>query len=277
MTGFQPVVPQQGLAGWRFLERTVATQKAAFENSAEFRRDIAYFEENIRSAATVDKLVDDRRLLKVALGAFGLDEDLDKRAYIVKALSEGTEDDTAFANRMVDKRYHDFSTAFGYGNRSGARVDTPGFAQSILGAYKLHRFEVAVGESNESMRLAMTFVREIGEYANSTGADNSAWFSVIGNPPVSKVFQMAFGLPQSFGSLDVDKQREILKEKNEKLFGDTSIAVFSDNTKVEKMLRQFFLREQISNGTGGGTPGSTALTLLRDSANGMAQFFQLRI
>ena len=44
---FQPVIPLAGIAGWRFLERTQAKQQAAFEKSAELKRDIAYFEEKI--------------------------------------------------------------------------------------------------------------------------------------------------------------------------------------------------------------------------------------
>ena len=36
-------------------------------------------------------LVADRRLLKVALGAFGLEGEIDKKAFIRKVLEEGTD------------------------------------------------------------------------------------------------------------------------------------------------------------------------------------------
>jgi hypothetical protein len=277
MIGFQPIVPQTGYVGWRFLERTAETQRVAFEKSPELLRDLEYFKENISKATTAEDLVNDRRLLKVALGAFGLEGDLDKRAYVLKALVEGTDADDSFANRMVDKRYQELSKAFGYGNQFGARVERSDFAESIIAPYKVQKFEVAVGESDESMRMAMVFVREIGEFANSDSADESAWFKVMGNPPLRQIFETAFGLPKSFGLLDVDKQRDVFRDKARKLFGDSSLAVFGGSENVDKMLRTFFARKQISEGSGVGVPGATALTLLQNSAAGMASFFQSRL
>ena len=277
MIGFQPVVSQQGYAGWRFLERTIEPQKAAFEKSPEVLRDLEYFKQNIHNATSAEDLVNDRRLLKVALGAFGLEDDIDKRAYVLKALGEGTDDEKSFANRMVDSRYREFSKAFGYGNLLGAQVERTGFAERIMTQFKSHQFEVAVGEGNQSMRLALTFVREIADLANSEKADTSAWFEVMGNPPMRQIFEASFGLPKSFGSMDVDKQREILREKNDKMFGDGSLSVFRDPANVDKMLKMFFLRQQLSENSGMNAPGFAALTLLKSSANGMAQFFQSRL
>lgn len=277
MIGFQPVVPQSGYVGWRFLERTAESQRTAFEMSPELLRDLEYFKENISKATVAEDLVNDRRLLKVALGAFGLEDDLDKRAYVLKALVEGTDADDSFANRMVDKRYQEFSRAFGYGNFLGARVARSDFVESIVAPYKIQKFEVAVGESDESMRLAMVFVREIGALASSVNADDAAWFKVMGNPPMQKIFEMAFGLPKSFGLLDVDKQRDIFRDKARILFGDSSLAVFKEAENIDKLLRTFFARKQIFESLSFGAPGATALTLLRDSAVGMASFFQSRL
>lgn len=277
MTGFQPIVPHTGYVGWRFLERTVETQRMAFENSPELLRDLQYFKENIGKATTAEDLVNDRRLLKVALGAFGLEDDLNKRAYVLKALVEGTDVEDSFANRMVDKRYQKLSTAFGYGNVQGARVARSDFAESILTPFKIQKFEVAVGNSDESMRLAMVFVREIGEFAASENADNSAWFKIMGNPPMRQIFETAFGLPNSFGLLDVGKQRDIFRDKARMIFGDSSLAIFKESENVDKMLRTFFVRKQISESIGSDVRGSTALTLLKSSADGMARFFHSRL
>jgi len=277
VTGFQPIVPHTGYVGWRFLERTVETQRMAFENSPELLRDLQYFKENIGKATTAEDLVNDGRLLKVALGAFGLEDDLNKRAYVLKALVEGTDAEDSFANRMVDKRYQKLSKAFGYGNVQGVRVARSDFAESILTPFKIQKFEVAVGNSDESMRLAMVFVRQIGEFAASENADNSAWFKIMGNPPMRQIFETAFGLPNSFGLLDVDKQRDIFREKARMMFGDSSLAVFKEGENVDKMLRTFFVRKQISESNGSGVRGSTALTLLKNSADGMARFFHSRL
>ena len=277
MIGFQPVVSQQGYEGWRFLERTIEPQKAAFEKSPEILRDLEYFKLNVHKATSAQDLVNDRRLLKVALGAFGLGEDLDKRAYVLKALVEGTDDEKSFANRMVDSRYREFSRAFGYGNLLGAQVVHSEFSERVMSQYKGRQFEVAVGEGNQSMRLALTFVREIASFANSEKADTSAWFEVMGNSPIRQVFEASFGLPKSFGSLDVDKQREMLREKSGKMFGDSSLSAFRDPANVNKLLKMFFFHQQLAENSGLSAPGVVALTLLKSSANGMAQFFQSRL
>ncbi|MEE9453085.1 MAG: DUF1217 domain-containing protein [Paracoccaceae bacterium] len=277
MTGFQPIVPLSGYSGWQFLVRTADTQKTAFDNSAQMQRDIAYFKENIGKATTAKELVSDYRLLKIALGAFGLDDDIGKKAYVLKALEEGTDSDDAFANRIVDKRYRQFAKAFGYGNQFGAKVGQSNFAQSIITPYKTRQFEIAVGDSNQSMRLAMSFTREIPTFANSNSPDQAAWFEVMGNPPLKKIFETAFGLPRTFGAIDIDRQRQIFKEKSEKMFGSSSLEVFKDPANVEKLLRTFFVRKQIAEGPSNTAPGSTALTLLQNAASGMNSLFQSRL
>ena len=88
----------------------------------------------------------DRQLLKVALGAFGLDSEIDKKAFIRKILEEGTTAPTALANRLTDKSYHKLSAAFGFGDPGGANTGDDGFAAKIVEAYKTRAFEAAVGE-----------------------------------------------------------------------------------------------------------------------------------
>ena len=63
---FTPVIPFSGYSGWKFLEKTGAKQKASFEQSAQMKRDEAYFREKIGSVKTAADLVKDRRLLSVA-------------------------------------------------------------------------------------------------------------------------------------------------------------------------------------------------------------------
>ena len=101
---FQPLVPTGGLAGWRFLQRTYDTQFEAFNQSVSLQRDTDYFRENIGQVTTAEALVSDRRLLSVALGAFGLQDDVDNRYFIRKVLEEGSVNEDALAVRFADRR-----------------------------------------------------------------------------------------------------------------------------------------------------------------------------
>ena len=74
---FQPVIPLAGYAGWTFLKRTMEKQQAALQATPANQRDEAYFRANVGKVNSAKELVADRRLLKVALTAFGLEADID--------------------------------------------------------------------------------------------------------------------------------------------------------------------------------------------------------
>jgi hypothetical protein len=61
------------------------------------------------------------------------------------------------------------------------------------------------------MRLALYFDKRIQEIASTPTADTNGWFNVIGETPLATVFQTAFGLPSSFGNLNIDAQRDVYK------------------------------------------------------------------
>ena len=267
---FQPLVPLSGVAGLRFIERTQEAQQTVFNKSPSISREVEYFKENIHKAATADDLTSDYLLLKVALGAFGLDDDLSKKFFINKILDEGSEEPDAFANRLVDTRYRDLAETFGYGNLLGANVLQSEFADKIVEAYQTRQFERAVGESDNSLRLAMNFKREISDAASNDIALDTAWYQVMGNTPLRTVFETAFGLPTSVGALDVERQLELFKEKSRALFGDDSLTIFQDPENIDKLLNDFMVREQLNSGPVASTPGFSALSLLQNSSLGAA-------
>ncbi len=105
------------------------------KKSPVIQRDTDYFLENIGKIDTAEDLVNDRRLLSVALGAFGLDEDIDSKYFIRKVLEDGTLDPEALSNKLADKRYLDFSQAFGFGDYGiPPRTKVSDFATEIVDA-----------------------------------------------------------------------------------------------------------------------------------------------
>lgn len=266
---FTPLVPASGVIGLRLLSQTQEAQRAVFDRKPQLAREVQYFAEKIADIRTAEDLVADRRLLRVALGAFGRDEEIDKGAFLRKILAEGSEDPEAFANKLVDPRYVNFARAFGFGDILGARTGDVGFAADISAAYKERQFERAVGDQDPALRLALNFRREIATYANARDPENNAWFSAMGDVPVRTVFEGAFGLSSSFGQLDIDRQRDELKDLNNRFFGSKSLAVFQDPAEVETLINRFLVQRSIDDGPSPTTPGATALTLLSNAANGV--------
>ncbi|MEM6886505.1 MAG: DUF1217 domain-containing protein [Pseudomonadota bacterium] len=152
---FLPILPTNGIGGWQYLQRTYEDQLTVFENSPSVGRDIDYFRENIGNVTSAQDLVQDRRLLEVALGAFGLQEDIDNRFFIQKILEEGTTAQDSLANRFSDTRYREFSQAFSFGVGETSRIRSPDFLTEVLDGYKANSFEAAVGEQDEDMRIAL--------------------------------------------------------------------------------------------------------------------------
>ncbi|SMH42728.1 DUF1217 domain-containing protein [Maritimibacter sp. HL-12] len=260
--GFQPIVPFSGIAGWTFLQRTQHAQQKAFDATPEIQNDIAHFSERIGEITSARELVSDFRLMKVALGAFGLDDDLPNKALIRKVLEEGTRDLESFANRMVDKRYAALAEAFGF-DHDTPKNTLPGFASEVLDAYRTRQFEIAVGTQQQDMRLALSLERDLAAITTRDNSADGKWFSVMGSPPLRKVFETALGLPASLGALDIDQQLEVFRDRAGTVFGNGEIDQFSTPEAREKLNQLFLLRSQITAGQTSMSSGTIALTLLQ--------------
>lgn len=265
---YQPVVPFGGYAGWAFMERTRETQQAAFDNSTQIKRDVDYFAEKIGEVKTAEELVGDRRLLQVALGAFGLDEDINNKYFLQKVLEDGTLEDDALANKLSDKRYYALAQAFGFGDfGSTPRTTLSFFAEEITSSYKVKQFEIAVGNVNPTMRLAMGLDEALAAIAEKDTTDNGRWFSVMGQAPVREVFEVALGLPSSVGALDLDQQLGEFRERAQSRFGDGEVAQFADSEKRGELVQLFLLQSEL-RGLSESTVSSPALTLLQGQSSG---------
>lgn len=262
---FQPVIPLSGYTGWRFLERTLDKQQLAFNESAPVKRATDYFREKIGTIQTAEDLMKDRRLLTVALGAFGLDEDINNTFFIQKILQDGTIADDALANRLTDQRYREFSRAFGFGEQELPRTALATFADTLIDRYEARQFERAVGEQDNNLRIALNLSTALDDITTQNQSDNARWFGILGNPPVRQVFEGALGLPSSIARIDVDQQLETFKRRAASTFGTDNVADLMDPEAQEKLIRLFLVRSQLETGLSSSST-SIALTLLQGGA-----------
>jgi hypothetical protein len=260
---FQPVIPIGGLGGWRFLQQTYDSQFKTFTKGAQLKRDSDYFRENIAKVETAKDLVADRRLLTVALGAFGLQDDINSKFFIRKILEEGTTNEDSLANRFSDPRYKEMSQAFGFGPGETRKVNQPIFVENIIDQYEAIKFEIAAGNQNETMRFALYAQREMGDLANSEMSNNAKWFTLMGEPPLRKIFEKALNLPSSFGQIDIDQQLGVFKDLAKKEFGTDDLSIFSDPAKIQDLITKYVVRDQISQFNASFSSNAIALTLLR--------------
>lgn len=260
---FQPIVPTTGVAGWRFVQQTYDQQFTAFSKSPALARDTEYFRENIGSITSAEDLVKDRRLLTVALGAYGLQEDINSQFFIQKILEEGTSSSDTLANRFSDTRYKDLSRAFGFGPGELRAATLPGFAQNVISRFEANSFEVAAGETNPAIRVALYGQRELLELAVGDQSNDAKWFTILGDPPLRQLFEGALGMSSAIGQVDIDRQLEEFKDRAKSVFGTDDISVFSDKSTRDNAINRFVIRDQLDNFSGGQSSATIALTLLQ--------------
>lgn len=270
---FQPVIPISGYAGWRFLQRTVETQSESHAKAPMAQRDEAHFRARIAEIGSAADLVADRQLLRVALTAFGLADDLPNRAFIQRVLESPLDEPRNFASRLSDRRYTELARAFGFGGPDGPATAEPGFADRIIKAFHARQFEIAVGEQDESMRMALALQRDLAELAKRDIGDEAKWFRVLGTPSLRKVFESAFMLPTGFGQMDLDRQVSVLTDRTRRVFGDGGLAQFAEPEKMNGLIRRYFVGEQLRE-IQAATGPSAALTLLMDGQANMARLRQ---
>ncbi|MGR3824810.1 MAG: DUF1217 domain-containing protein [Salipiger marinus] len=128
---FAPSVLGTGLAGYSFLSRTRETQQALLAKSPVIARETTQFVEKLQEVQSSADLMADRSLLKVALGAFGLEDDLDNRAFISKILDSDLGDSRSLANRLADKRYLALAHAFNFAG-DGAELPQARSGEDVL-------------------------------------------------------------------------------------------------------------------------------------------------
>lgn len=256
-------IPLTGFAGWRFLRETRQQQEARLAASPTDARDLQAFKNRIGQMATATDLVQDRQVLRVALTAFGLEDDMRSRALVERVLSDGTVGRDALSNRLADRRYRALSEAFGFGPYEMPGRLQSDFVDRIAGAYLARRFEAEVGKVDEPLRLALNAERELSDFADRT--DSSAttlWYEVLATPPVRKVIEAALGFPASVAGLDLDRQIGLFREASRSAFGTDQLQELAQPDRLEPILRRYLARAGPETGTARTSRAAIALRLL---------------
>jgi hypothetical protein len=257
---FQPVIPFSGNSGWQFLQSTYDRQLESFSSSSQVKADRAYFTEKFAKPMTSEAFLDDKRLLRVAMTAFGLGGEEWKRGFIDKVLTESTDPESTFLARLNNAQYTAFAKAFTPVN--GKISVEPEALEKISAAYSSAAFEAAVGEVDDTMRLSLNYQSDIEGLMGNGSSQTAILYRILGDVPVRTVLEGALSLPSSMRSLDIDRQAEILKDALQSKMGINDVHDLADPEKVDQMLRRYHALQSLANGGGGTSSASNALTLL---------------
>lgn len=252
-----------GYSGWAFLKRTQESQMRTFKNSFEIRNDINHYTSKIDSVKNADDLINDHKLLKVSLGAFGLSDDINSQFFVKRILEGGTTSRDALSNKMADSRYKELSKFFSFGNPIPSGYTLKYKIEKITEDYAKVKFEEAIGEQDESIRIALFGNRTLQKIANNSISEKSKWLMILGNPPLRKIFETSLNLPSTFSQIDLDQQVRIITKKSRIKLKIKTPSDLKEKDLISSIIDKFILQSEIKNSSKNISSESIALSLLQ--------------
>jgi hypothetical protein len=238
------------------VERQGAALQARFEERRDIQADVAAFREKAPGFADVEALLKDRRALTMVLEAFQLESEIDKRGILRKILTEDPTGETALANRLTDRRWRELAAAFAPRQGQPPLGDAT-LVDSLVQKALTNRYEKAMGESNPGLREALYF-RRVAAQATSVP-------QLMGDSALLAVTRGALGLPEQFGLLEYEQQRDVITRR-------LDIASLQDPKEVKRMAQRYLAQSQAA------APSNPVLSLFDNSggAGGLAALATLR-
>lgn len=260
---YQPVIPLSGNGGWKFLQSTYDRQMQSLSNSPQVKADRSYLIEKFSEPVTTDAFLNDKRLLRVALTSFDLGGEEWKRGFIDKVLKEVGNPESTFLARLNNPKYTAFANAFKPVN--GKITITPEALDKIAAEFNKSTFETAVGNVDDSMRLALNYQSDIKSLMGNGSSETAILYRLLGDVPVRTVLETSLNLPTEIRKLPIERQAELLKTSLQKL-GLNDVKDLAEPEQVDKMIKRFHALQSVRDGAANYSPAANALTLLNGGA-----------
>lgn len=187
---------------------------------------------NITTITSIEELLANERMLNYGLTAFGLeDENLDKD-FLRKLLIDGPPDKSARPEKLLDRRLKAFADAFHFGDSGTVVPSFHNTRQGTVDAYLRQTLEIDAGAENQGVRLALYFERK------ATGIESA--LDILADPALTKVVQVALGIPSASSMQDIDKQAAEIERRLE-------LEDLKDPEKLDKFIRRFTMMWELEN------------------------------
>lgn len=203
----------------------------------------------------------------------GRGNNTDNLGFLQRVLGSDLSNPQSVAALSPDRRLLAFAEAFAFNPGIAEQRYPDGFADFIIQQYQERQFEVAVGESDVNLRLALSLDRELTAIGSQAVSNDAKWFQILGSPPLREVFQTAFNLPPEFASVDIDRQLVDLKARASRVFGTDDVRQLSQAETLDEVRRRFLALSQINAQVTSPSAQSAALAILQGAASGPGGLF----
>lgn len=238
------------------------------------QEDLDYLRSNFNLIDENLDIVLDPTLQDIILSAFGLPKDTFESSFVLNMMISDPSSPTSFVSTFNDPRWDDFVSVFGSTTASDGNTGLQKFQDEVVRRFIDRSFEIAVGQLDEDLRVALNFRSQVNDIATSSTVETAGWFTLLGDQAMRSVVDATFGLPAEFAQIDIDQQEATLRERSLSLFGVDNPSAFTNPVNVDLSLQRYFLRQQLDNGAVSGGSGFTALTLLQNTVGSISALNQ---
>lgn len=219
----------------------------------EVKRESDYFLKTIGNIKSMDAFLANDRVYRFAMKAFGLSDMIYAKAFVRKVLTDGIDSNKSFANQLADPRFRDFAATFNFKSTGSATTAFDKAQQGVVDKFLQSTLEQQAGQQNEGVRLALYFQRK------ASGVTSA--YSILADPALLKVAQVALGLPASTSAANIETQANLISSK-------IDIEHLDEPAVLSKFLTRFTSMWELNNGGSSGAANSIA-TLYGGSAQSL--------
>jgi hypothetical protein len=230
--------------GYQLIAKDIGKSLERVQSQPMVQRETEYYLDNISNVKSIKDFVADSRLFNYAMKAHGLEDMAYAKAFMVKALEGGIDDEDAFANKMTDPKYREFVDTFNFERHGETATIFTKAQQGTVDKYLRQTLEQNAGADNEGVRLALYFERK------ASSLDNA--YEILADPALTKVVYTALGLPSTFQSADIDKQAALIEDR-------INFEDFKDAELTGDFLKRFTTLWEIDNPS---SPTTSLVTML---------------
>jgi hypothetical protein len=229
---------------YRLIAQDIPKSLERIASQPQVARESEHYLSRISEIKSIDEFMADTRVFAYAMKAHGLEDMTYAKAFMRKVLTEGVDDDSAFANKLADSKYREFAETFNFAKQGAAATIFGKAQQGTVDKYHRLTLEEEAGADNTGVRLALYFER--------TAPQLTSVYGILADNALADVVRTALGLPSELAASDIDKQADLLKSR-------IDIEDFKDPDKLGKFLDRFTALWELQNPSEGFADSSLLL------------------
>jgi uncharacterized protein DUF1217 len=274
-------------ASYNSVVRNLQQSLTRVAQQPEVARNAAYYKDNIGKVKTVDDFLENDRLYQYAMKAYGLEDMIYAKAFMKKVLASDLLDANSFANKLTDKRFRDFATAFSFTGPDAPTAQSSTQTDDMIGLYTTtvqNRVD-AIDADTSYYNAVIGTVKNVDQLLNDDrlrtyvfsafGIDDSNW----SRDAIRNVLSSDTSDPNSYVNTVLAPQRDALSDSLDQAKADASDA----NAKIAQYLSQLSqpgadvtaLRAKITTESNRLAKSSADVSSFQDSIDTIGRYFDL--